>query len=81
VTARAQRTYAVYGFATTHDALAAETALKAALVPVTPIPAPRELGSLCGIALRVEPEDAVRLELTLASADLRWVARGDIEDF
>jgi hypothetical protein len=80
VSARVLRTFAVYGFATTHDALAAETALKAASVPVTPIPAPRELGSLCGIAMRAEPADAVRLEAALSVAGLIWTARADIED-
>jgi hypothetical protein len=80
VSARTPRTFAVYGFATTHDALAAETALKAASIPVTPIPAPRELGSLCGIAMRVEPGDVVRLEGVLTQAGLVWTARADIED-
>jgi hypothetical protein len=73
VTARLPRGFAVYGFATTHDALAAE-------VPVTPIPAPRELGSLCGIALRVEEADAPDAERALVASGLRWTARADIED-
>jgi hypothetical protein len=80
VSSRAMRAFAVYGFATTHDALAAETVLKAASVPVTPIPAPRELGSLCGIAMRVEPEAAASLEAALSQAGLAWTARADIED-
>jgi hypothetical protein len=80
VTGRTPRMFAVYGFATTHEALAAETALKAAAVPVTPIPAPRELGSLCGIAMRAEPSDAARLESVLTEAGLHWTARARIED-
>jgi hypothetical protein len=80
VTARLPRGFAVYGFATTHDALAAETAVRAAEVPVTPIPAPRELGSLCGIALRVEEADAPDAERALVASGLRWTARADIED-
>jgi hypothetical protein len=80
VTARTPRTFAVYGFATTHDALAAEALLQAASIAVTPIPAPRELGSLCGIAMRVEPADAPRVEAALAAGGLAWSARADIDD-
>jgi hypothetical protein len=77
---RERRVYAVFGFATTHDALAAETALKAAGIPVTPVPAPRELGSLCGIALRLEISDADRSAAVLAAADIAPTARADIAD-
>jgi hypothetical protein len=80
VSARELRTFAVYGFATTHDALAAEAAVKAAGVPVTPIPAPRELGSLCGIALRFEPGDAVSAEAALTRSAIEWTARAEIRD-
>jgi hypothetical protein len=80
VSDRAPRAFIVYGFATTHDALAAEAVLKRAAVPVTPIPAPRELGSLCGIAMRAEPADATRVEGVLAEAGPPWIARAEIED-
>jgi hypothetical protein len=80
VTPRTPRAFTVYGFATTHDALAAETALRAESIDVTPIPAPRELGSLCGIALRLEPAVAVAAEAAWTAAGLRWNARAEIED-
>jgi hypothetical protein len=80
VSQRRLRPFAVYGFATTHDALAAEAAAKAAGVPVTPIPAPRELGSLCGIALRFEPSDAAGAEAAFERSDVAWTARAEIHD-
>ena len=49
------RRFVAYGFASVHDALAAESALASAGVAVVVIPSPRVLGELCGIALRVEP--------------------------
>ena len=80
MTARVRRTFGVYGFATTHDALAAETALKAAAVAATPIPTPRELGSLCGIALRLELADTGPAETALAAAGIAWTGRVEIDD-
>jgi hypothetical protein len=77
LTPRERRLFAVFGFATTHDALAAESALKAAGVPATPIPAPHELGSLCGIALRVEVSHAGD---ALSGAGVAPTARADIAD-
>lgn len=72
--------YVVYGFETTHDALAGERALVEAAVPSTTIPTPRSLGTLCGIALRVAPEDTQRCEAVLAGAGIRWTARVEIDD-
>jgi hypothetical protein len=80
VTARERRTFAVFGFATTHDALAAEAALKAAAVAATPIPAPRELGSLCGIALRLEVSDADAAARALACAGVEPTVRAEVAD-
>ncbi len=65
----------VLGFGTTHAALAAERLLLDIGVPVTPIPAPKDLGQLCGIALRLDPEDAPRAEEVLANADIPVRAR------
>lgn len=76
----APRPYVVYGFASVHDALMAETILKEAGVAVTAVPSPKELGELCGIALRVEPEEAVRAERLLASAGKDPRGRAEIED-
>jgi hypothetical protein len=80
VNTRDPRPFAVYGFATTHDALAAEAAAKEAGLPVTPIPAPRELGSLCGIALRFELPDASRAEAVFVQSAVAWTARAEILD-
>lgn len=77
---RDPRPFAVYGFATTHDALAAEAAAKEDGVPVTPIPAPRELGTLCGIALRFELPDAPRAEAAFGLSGVAWTARAEILD-
>lgn len=78
---RVSRTFAVYGFASTHGALAAEAALKAAGVAAVPVPSPRELSELCGIALRVELADVERVEDVLSGAGLEWRARAEMEDF
>lgn len=55
--------FAVFGFTTTHDALAAERLLLAEGEDVLLIPTPRLLGTLCGFAARVPLE---RRELALA---------------
>ena len=81
MSARSPRPFEVFGFATTHDALAAEQLLKDLGVPVTPIPAPRSLGgALCGIAPRLEPSDVPRAEELLERAEMVPAARGSIED-
>lgn len=64
------RVFVVYGFSSVHDALGAETVLKGAGVAVTPVPSPKELGDLCGIALRVAPDDAVHARRLLESAGM-----------
>lgn len=74
------RPFVVYGFASVHDALAAESVLAGAGVAVTPVPSPRELGELCGVALRVEPGDAVHAERVLASAGASPAARAEVLD-
>ena len=77
---RGLRTFVVYGFASVHDALAAESVLKGAGLAVSPIPSPKELGDLCGIALRVEPADAPHAERLLASAGALPVKRAEFQD-
>jgi len=59
---RVPRPFVVFGFASTHDALAAEQLLLEAGIDAVPIPASKELGALCGIALRVpaDEEEAAR---------------------
>jgi hypothetical protein len=76
VITRAQRRYAVYGFETTHDALVAESDTLAGDLEVRLIPTPRELGGLCGLALRVREADAERTGEILSAARISW--RGPI---
>ena len=57
---RTPRRFAVLGFASTHDALDAEALLLDLGIDVVPIPAPKTLGTLCGIALRLEIADETR---------------------
>jgi hypothetical protein len=80
VSEREPRLFTVYGFATTHDALAAEAAARRAEIRVTPIPAPRELGTLCGIALRFEPSETASAEAAFAVAGVTWTARAEVRD-
>ena len=57
---RTPRRFKVLGFASTHDALDAEALLLDLGIDVVPIPAPKTLGTLCGIALRLEVADETR---------------------
>ncbi len=77
---REARPFVVYGFATTHAALAAESLLKDLGIAVVPVPAPKSIGSLCGIALRVEPEEAPRAEQLLSNAGMEPTARVEMDD-
>jgi hypothetical protein len=80
VSARECRRFVVFGFASVHDTLAAEHTLKTSGVLATTIPSPRELGELCGIALRVLPSDAEAAEAALGRASARVRARAEIID-
>ena len=81
MSAREPRTFAVLGFATTHDALTSEQLLKDLGIDVTPIPAPKSLGgALCGIALRIEPSDLERALELLGRAGIEPSGQGTIED-
>lgn len=79
--AREKREYVVLGFGSTHDALAAESTLRDSGFAVTAIPAPLALGSLCGIALRMEPAEADAAERMLALAGLARTGRMDLLDY
>jgi hypothetical protein len=80
VIARERRAFIVFGFASVHDTLGGEDALKRAGVAHATVPSPRELGELCGIALRVLPEDAESAESAFALAGARVRARAEITD-
>jgi hypothetical protein len=77
---RMPRPFLVLGFASTHDALDAEALLLDMGIEVVPIPAPKTLGALCGIALRVEPADEQRAMSYLSGAGIAVGARGEVED-
>ncbi len=62
----AQSDKAVFTFATTHEAMAAEDILRGEGVPLEVVPPPRGLSAGCGLALRVSMEDAPRAHATLA---------------
>jgi Protein of unknown function (DUF3343) len=72
--------FIAFGFASVHDAMAAEDALKAAGIESVAIPSPGALGELCGIALRVEPASAQAVRDTLAAAGLPPHASVEIYD-
>ena len=80
MSAREPRPFVVYGFESTHAALSAESLLKDMGVAVVPVPAPKSIGRLCGIALRVEPAESDRAEELLANAGMEPNARVEVED-
>ena len=51
------RTFVVLAFSSTRDALNAERILEDESLDVKVVPLPRHRGELCGIALRVSPDD------------------------
>jgi len=77
---RQPRSYLVLGFASTHAALDAESLLEDLGIALTPIPAPKVLGSLCGIALRLEPADEDRALRYLEGAGIGISSSAVIED-
>jgi len=80
MTPRTPREFAVLGFASTHDALDAEALLDDMGLDVVPIPAPKSIGALCGIALRVESEQRQRAIAYLERAGITVVGTASIED-
>lgn len=58
-------TYGVVLFHSTTHALRAEKVLQAAGVPTKMIPTPRQLSANCGMALRFERGDRIRVEESL----------------
>ena len=80
MTARQPVTYTVLAFGTTHAALSAERVLLDSGVPLTPIPTPKSLGGLCGIALRLLLADEPRARGILGDAAIEIRACAEIED-
>ncbi|MBI5231473.1 MAG: DUF3343 domain-containing protein [Coriobacteriales bacterium] len=77
---RSKRPFIAFAFNTTHDALAAEEALKADRFDVVPIPMPNAYGAKCGIAMRVPPEQADGAEHAIHAAGVNPIARMRITD-
>jgi hypothetical protein len=78
---RALQPFVVFGFASTHAALDAEALLEDMGIDVVPIPVPKSMGAMCGIALRVPPEQAERAARYLDGVGIAPSARMDIEDY
>lgn len=75
------RRFVVFGFTTTYDALAAEDALRVASLDATTVPRPAVLGGAdCGVAVRVEVEDAQAARDVLDACGVSPVAEAYIED-
>lgn len=74
------RPFVALGFATTHEALAAEQALDIAGIDAVPIPSPKSFDALCGIAMRVAPDAESKALDALAQAGITPSRRADIED-
>jgi len=74
------RTFVVLGFRTTHEALEAESALLASGIDAVPIPSPKGFGALCGIAMRVPPDQEPAALESLLGAGIEPKARVMIED-
>jgi len=60
--------YQVVLFKSVSHALLAEKTLKAAGIPHKLIPVPRHISSDCGVCLRIDAADRVRIERALAGA-------------
>ena len=57
-------------FHSIHRVMKAEKILKGASVPIQLIPAPRQISSDCGLALRYAPEEAERVKDLLVAQGL-----------
>ncbi len=77
---RPARIFRVLAFESTHAALDAEALLDDLGFDVVPVPAPAGLTANCGIALRLEPDDAGRAITYLARAGIAVAAIADVED-
>ena len=78
---RPPRPFIVFGFASTHEALDAEALLDDMGIDVVPIPAPKSIGALCGIALRLPPDQAERARRYMDAVGIVPYAVIEIEDY
>lgn len=78
---RLLRPFVVLAFGSTRESIAAEEALLSAAVPYRAMPLPPQRDGLCGIALRLEPDDETRGVEAIAAQGIRVLARDEIDDF
>lgn len=60
--------YLIAAFASTHDAMKAETLMTRHEIPARLIPVPPEVSAGCGLALRAQIEDQAKVAAVLAEA-------------
>ena len=77
---REPRPFVVFGFGTTHDALAAEDVLLEAGLDAVPVPAPKVLGAKCGIAIRIPQGQSASAREGLQSASIAVVSEAPLLD-
>lgn len=70
---------AVFTFATTHQAMAAEDILREAGFRLEVIPPPAKLSAGCGLALRVSIQDVSRAASLLRSRRAGWDAVHEVD--
>lgn len=80
MSARTPHPFLVFGFKTTHDALLAEDLLRDVDFDAVPVPTPKSLGSLCGVAIRVPFEQGNVARAELIAAGLPPASEAEIED-
>ena len=69
---------ALFTFAGTHQAIAAEDILRDAAIGLEVVPPPRELSAGCGLALRVSLDDVSRAIDALTSRGAVWEAINEL---
>jgi len=77
---RASQPFVAFGFSSVHDALEAEDVVRRAGIHAVPVPPPKELGELCGLALRVQPADAELADAAMRAAGRPPISRADFRD-
>jgi len=78
---RQLRPFVVFAFDSTRTSLAAESALVAAGFTVKAMPLPPQRGGLCGIALRLLPQEEQAARGALHAHGIQVAARDEIQDF
>jgi hypothetical protein len=77
---RRARPFVVFAFRSARLSLAAEETLRADGLDIRVMPLPRHRGELCGIALRLEPQDESNALMALGAAGIEVASRDEITD-